>query len=130
MTLGTIEVMALIVVVAAAIKILVILVKPKAWVGIVKKIWVNSALVGIVSLVLAAVVLYYLMQAGITIVQIFAVMLFIALLAAVSAAVYSKEIMGLAQKLLKDKNILKKAWLAILVWIILIIWALKELLVV
>lgn len=122
-----IEIMALIIAVAAAIKILVILVSPKLWVNLVKKVWFSPLLIGILSLVLAIISLYYLIQAGITIVQIFAVMLFISLLAAVGVAVYSKEVVGIAVKLLKDRNILKKAWFYIIIWIVLLIWVLKEL---
>ena len=70
--------------------------------------------------------LYYLLQ-EITIVQIFAVMLFIALMAAMGISAYAREFVPLAKKLLKDRNILRKAWLLIVIWIILLIWAFKEL---
>lgn len=122
-----IEIMALIVVLAAAIKILVILVNPKSWLGIVNKVWSKPVLTGLISLILAGVVLYYLIQ-ELTIVQIFAVILFIALISATSMAVYAKDFIAMAQKFAKDRSFLKKAWLAVLIWIILILWALKELL--
>jgi len=60
----------------------------------------------------------------ITIVQIFAVMLFIALLSAASISTYSKEFLPLIDKLSKDKKLVKKIWPVILIWIILIIWVL------
>jgi len=121
-----IEIMALIVIVVAVIKLIVILVKPKAWIGVVKSVYSNSVLTMVVSLVLAVIVLNYLLT-ELTIVQIFASMLFFALLAALSISVYSKDLISLGNKMLKDRKFLSKAWLAIVVWIILIIWAVKEL---
>lgn len=116
-----IEIIALIILVAAAIKILVILIKPSSWMGMARTVWKQPALTAIVSLILAAIVLYYLLQ-EITIIQIFAVMAFVALLAALSMAAYSAEIIALGQKMLKDKAVVKKAWLSIVVWIVLIAW--------
>ena len=124
----SVEILALIFLVAAAIKILVILISPKSWSDlVVKKVWKNSNLMMIVSLILAAAVLYLLLGAGITITEIFAVMLFLSLLAAVGVAIYAREVVSVAQRLLKDRNIVKKSWLYLLIWIILILWGLKEL---
>ncbi len=123
MELGTIEIFALIAILLAAIKILIILTNPKSWMDIVKTVWTNSTLTGIISLILAVVVLYYLL-AELTIIQIFAVMLFFALLAGVTVSAYSKEVIALGTKMLKDKTILKKAWLSIIIWIALIVWGL------
>lgn len=124
MVLGTIEILALIIAVVAAIKILVILVKPRAWLGVVKAVYKSPMITMIISVILAAVVLYYLNNSGISIVQIFAVMLFIALLGAVGVSAYYKEVSGVISNMLKDRKILKKAWLSILIWILLIIWVL------
>jgi len=125
MVLGTIEIFALIIAVVAAIKILVILIKPSAWMKIVKTVYSVPVLTMVISLILAGVVLYYLVWvSGMTIVDIFAVMLLIALLGAVSMAAYSKDVIAFATKMLKDRTAIKKAWLAILIWIILIIWVL------
>ena len=119
--------MALILIVVSAIKIIVILIKPKAWNdGVVKKIWKNSGFMMIVSLILAAVVLYYLTK-ELTIVQILASMLFFALFAAVGIAIYKKEVLALADKLMKDKTIIKRSWLYILLWVVLLVWGAKEL---
>lgn len=121
-----IEIMALILIIVSVVKILVILAKPSAWTEVIKKVWANPFLTGFISFILAVVVLYYLLQ-ELTIVQIFASMLFLALLAAIGIATYCKEVVGIAQKLLKDKNILKKSWLYLIIWIVLIIWVIKEL---
>lgn len=123
-----IEIFALIVVIAAAIKMIFVLINPKSWLNFAVKVWKSPTLMMWVSLILAVIVLYYLLQA-LTIIQIFAVILFIALLSATTMAVYAKDFITMAQRISKDKKFLKKAWLAILIWIILIIWAAKELLI-
>ncbi len=123
----TITTFALIIAVIALVKILVILVKPKAWYGVVKSVWKAPALMMIVCLILAAIVFYYLIQ-ELSIVQIMATMLFLALLYGMTFAVYSKETIVWAQKMLNDRKFLAKGWLPILIWLALILWALKEIL--
>lgn len=122
-----IEIMALIIVILGAVKIIVILIKPRSWAKVVNLVYEKPAVTMIVALLLAMIVLKYLLT-ELTIVQIFAVMLFLALLMAVGVASYAKETTSLANKLLKDRHVLKKGWLAILIWIILMIWVLYELL--
>jgi len=123
-----IETLAWIFLIVAAVKLIVVLVSPKIWLNsVVRKIWKNSFLAGLVSFVLAVVCLYILLQ-ELTIVQIFAVMLFVSLLAALGIAAYSKEVVGLAEKLMKDKKILKKSWFYLLIWIALVVWGLAALL--
>lgn len=121
-----IGIIALILIIVSAIKIIVILVNPKSWADLVKKIWVNPMVTSIVSLILAAIVLYYLIQSGLTIVQILAVTAFVALLMAVGIGIYANEVISMATKMLK-KGILKRAWLYTLIWIILLIWGAYEL---
>jgi len=121
-----IGIIALILIIISAIKIIVILVNPKSWADIVKKIWANPMVTSIISLILAAIVLYYLIQSGLTIVQILAVTLFVALLMAVGIGMYATEMISMATKMLK-KGVLKKAWFYTLIWIVLLIWGAKEL---
>ncbi|MAH45718.1 hypothetical protein CMI37_07800 [Candidatus Pacearchaeota archaeon] len=129
MVFTAIEWMALILVMFVAIKLIVILVNPNAWnTKVIKKVWAHAHLAMAVSLGLAAVVLYYLLQSGLTIVQILAVTLFVALLMGAGAAAYKNEIIELAENLLKDKSLVKKSWLYIVIWIILIVWGAKILL--
>ncbi len=122
-----IEIIALILIIVSAIKIVVILVNPKSWADIVKKLWANPIITSIISFILAAIVLYYLVWIeGITIVQILAVTAFVALLMAVGIGIYAKEVISMSTKMLK-KGILKKAWLYTIIWILLLIWGAKEL---
>ena len=122
-----IENIALILIVVSLIKIITIIIKPMAWYnGVVKKVYRPSKITPIIFLILALIVLYYLLQ-ELTIVQILAVMLFTALIFAIGSSAYSKELINLADKLYKQKNIVKRSWLSFVIWIILLLWGLKEL---
>ena len=121
-----IQIFALIVLIAIVVKMLVILISPKYWLNFAGKIWKSPILVMVVSLILAGIVFYYIIQ-EISIVQIFAVILFVALISMATMAVYVKEFLAVAQKIVKDRNFLKRAWLPILIWIILAIWVSLEL---
>lgn len=121
MALTAMEIIALVVLLVVAIKLIILLLNPKTWLAIVKVIYGNSVITTIVALVLGAITLKYLLK-SLTIIQIFAVMAFMGLLILIGAVSYSKEIMTLAKKLLKDRNCLKRAWLAVIIWVALIIW--------
>ncbi|MEW6063512.1 MAG: hypothetical protein AB1571_04050 [Nanoarchaeota archaeon] len=125
MALTAIEITALIISLLALIKIIVILIRPRSWLGVVHLIYAKPNVTMISALVLALIVLSYLLQ-ELTIVQVFASMLFLALLTIFSVAIYYTEIKTLADKLYKDKNLLRKSWLPILVWLILIFWTFFE----
>ncbi|MDI6888444.1 MAG: hypothetical protein QMC78_01950 [Methanocellales archaeon] len=119
-----IEIMALIVALFAGIKMLVTLINPKYWKNTVtKRSWANPTLTSLVSLVLTVVTLAFLLR-ELTIVQIFAVMLFAMGLIMLGFAPYSKEMLVLEDKMFKQKE---KGWLAGLVWAVLTIWVLYAL---
>lgn len=121
-----IEIIAFILVLLVLVKLIVILINPKSWQKTTQALIGKPILTIVVSLVLAAVVLYYLL-AELTIVQIFAVMAFLALLMMLSMAAYSKEFLTMAKKILKDRSALKKCWLPIAIWIVLMLWVLYAL---
>ena len=123
MSFTSIEIFALIIAVVIAVKIISILISPRAWMRLGKGIFAIPILTMIISLILAGVVLYYLLQT-LNIVQIFGVMLFVILLAATTLSTYVKEVMPAFEKLLKTKKLLRKAWLSIIIWIALVIWVL------
>ena len=79
------------------------------------------------SLVIAVIALIFLLE-ELTIIQIFAVMLFAMFLIAIGFAPFSKDMLKVVEnKMLKDKNIWKRNWLSIVIWIILIVWVLYAL---
>ena len=122
------ESLALILIIVSFIKLITIAVRPSAWFdNVVKKVYGSgSKTVSWVMLVLALIVLYYLLQDGITIVQILAVTLFVVLIIGMGFVTVSGEFLTLADNLYKDRNILKRFWLSTLVWVILLVWGIKE----
>ena len=118
-----VEIMAFIVAALIGIKLLVIMINTKNWMPVVKAVYGNPAITQLVALVLGGISLWYLLQ-EMTIVQIFAVMFFFMMLMLVGFAAFSKDLMGLANKLLKEPNVLKRSWLATTIWVVLVIWVL------
>lgn len=126
MAFGALETLASIIIILSVIKLIVLFISPKSLYGFARKIYSHPNVMSISAVVLAAIVLYYLINASITIVDIFAVMLFIVLIMVVGIAKYANEMMDWVLK--KDpKNILKEMWLYILIWILLLIWGIVEL---
>jgi len=109
--LDIIQWFALILAAVALIKIIVILIKPISWIKVVDTVYAIPMLTAFISLVLSAVVLFYLIEAGFGIVGV---------------SVYAKEFLPLARKMLKDRTFVKKSWLYIIIWIVLIIWVFYE----
>ena len=120
-----IEIIALIFVVFGLIKLLVIAVNPKAWAKVPQKMAAQPVLLTVVSLVLAGVVLYYL-RAELSIVQIFGSMVFFMLLMLASFAAIAKDFSGMAEKMLKDRMLIKRMLIPILVWLVLMVCVLVE----
>jgi hypothetical protein len=108
------------------VKLLVVSFKPKSWLNIVKPLYKSHIMLFVVELILAAALFYYLLM-ELTIVQIMATIVLGALLTGMTFAVYGKETIDWAKKLLKQKTMVKRAWLPILIWLALVIWALVSL---
>lgn len=123
----SVEIIALIMVLVGLVKMIVLLVKPRNWLEkVVKPVYSNGKITKLVALVIAVVVLNFLRE-ELTIVQIFAVFAFVSPIMAIGFAPYGKELTAMAQKVLQDKNMLKKSWLSIWVWLVLSVWVLREL---
>lgn len=121
-----IEIIALILIIVGIIKIIVMAFNPKSWMNFAKGIW-KTPMLGVIYFILALIVFYFLLQ-ELSIVQILAVTAFVALLMGLQFARYSKETMNFANKLFKTKkDMWAKNWIYIVIWIILLLWGLKEL---
>jgi len=107
------------------IKLFVIMVSRKSWWGLTKGVYGNPGITGFVSLVLAAVVLWFLLQ-ELTIVQIIAAGVFMVLLMGFAFMTHAKELMTLAKKMIYGKKFSGGLWLYILIWVVLLLWALYE----
>jgi len=126
MVLTTIEIIALALAGISVIKILILLVNPKTWLGLIKKIYGQQVLMTVIGLVISGGLLYLLIDNGMNIVQIFAVMAFMAFFMMIGFAIYSKGMIKMAQGMLKGKGFLKNAWFYLLLWIGLIVWVVLE----
>ena len=117
MPFGTLETLAAILIVVSVVKLVVIFISPGSWLNFAKKIYAKPTQISVIFLILAAIVLYYLLNAGVTIVEILAIMLFVALLIGVGMAKYANVML----KNIDSKTVLKEQWLYVLIWIILLI---------
>jgi len=126
MAFNAVEITALVVSLLIIVKLLVVSFSPKSWWGLVKPIYKANVVLFIAELVLALIVFYYLLQ-QITIVQLMAAVALGALLTGMTFAVYGKETIDWAGKLLRGRSVLGRAWLPILIWLGLTIWTLVEL---
>ena len=127
MAFTPVETIALIIILVGAIKIVVLLVNPKAWMNFAKSVYSKPSLTSLVALVLAAVVLWYLIQSGITIVEVLAVSAFVTLLIAVGLAKEVGPLMKKYEAMIKKDKLWKEYWLYALAWILLMAWGVKEL---
>jgi hypothetical protein len=121
-----VEIIALIVIIFAAIKMIILLVSPKSWMNLAKNVLSKSGLAMIVSLILAALVLYYLL-AELTIVQILATVAFFALLVVIGLAPHLGSVIKKYEAQIKRGSLWKENWLYTLLWIILLVWGVIEL---
>lgn len=125
--MNTIEIFALILIGLAAVKILMLLYKPEVWFNLVGKIYIVPQLVTLLALLLSAIVLYFLINAGLTIAEILAVCLFIALLIMVAMASYAEELLVWIKQ--QDISaIIRRTWIYMVAWILLLAWGVKEIL--
>ena len=120
-----VEVIAMALAVLLLVKLFLVFVLPDVRRDAVAKVYAHPMVLSIVSLVLAGIVLSYLFE-ELTIVQIFAVCAFFALLFAVSFAPFGKEMLQIVAKT-RQTQILKRMWLAIVLWVGLAVWVLFEL---
>ena len=113
MEFTAVGIIALVLLVLGVVKMLVLLISPKSWMNLAKKLYNNKLVFQLVCLVLAAVVFYFLLQ-ELTVIQIFAAMAFLALLIGIGLADPIKRILPIYRKQIKEKTLLKSNWLYIM----------------
>jgi hypothetical protein len=122
-----IELIAFILIAISLIKITVIAVDPMIWYrNVVKVIFGNQRVTQVISLILAATVLYYLL-AELTIVQILAAVFFMVLIMVFGLVSFGVKLLSVYEELYQRKNILKRYWFYTVIWLVLLLWGLKEL---
>ena len=127
MTFTPVEIIALVIIIFSVIKMFVLLVNPKSWMNFAKGIYAKPNVTSFGAFVLGAIVLYYLIQSGITIVEILAVTAFVALLVLFGMAKEVGPLMKHFEAMVKKGNLWKEYWFYTLIWVILLAWGVKEL---
>lgn len=121
MNVSAIEILAGLLIVLAAIKLLVIFVDVRLWLRFAKRVYAYPVVTSWVALILAGLVLYLLLQSGLTIVQVLAVTVFVALLLVVGMAPYTVPLFDWLETQ-SLSAMLKQQWLYIAVWVLLLAW--------
>lgn len=127
MSLNMLEILAGLMIILAVIKIIILYTKPEIWIKGVKKMFVAPQISALIALSLAGVVLFFLLNAGIRLVDILVVTLFISLMMMAGLAPFANELFTWVEK--QDlRALLNKMWLYTLVWVVLLIGAVVEIL--
>ena len=126
MSLGIIEILALVLIAIALIKLVIFIIKPEIWFDFIELLYRKPEFTSSIALLLAIVVLFFLLDSGMTIAQILATCLFVALLIMMGFASYSNEILSWARGQ-EPVYLIKKLWIYWLVWILLLGWGIASL---
>lgn len=127
MDFSAIEILAAILIVMAMIKLVMILINPQAWLSFIRKIYTMPVLITGIGFLLSLLVLYFIINSGISIIEVLAVCLFIALLMVVGLASYADQLISWLQKQ-NIIDVLKRLWLYSAIWLFLLIWGAYSLL--
>jgi len=119
--LSVIKVLAGLLIVLAMVKLIIVLVSPKVWVRFMKRVYAVPFLTSMVALILAALVLYLLLQSGLSIVQVLAVTVFVSLLLVAGGAPFSKQLIDWLETQ-SLTTILRAQWVYVVVWVGLLAW--------
>jgi hypothetical protein len=112
MTYTAIEILAILLIVLAAIKLVVILVDARVWLGFAKRVYAKPAVTSSVALLLAGLVLHLLLNS-------------VALLLMVSVAPYAGRLFAWLETQ-SLPAMLRQQWLYIVVWVLLLAWGAIE----
>jgi len=122
-----IEIIALILIIVAVVKMLILLINPMTWMNGVMKVFGNKIFTQLFGLVLAGIVFYYLRQAGISIIEILAVASFAFAMMIIALAGHMDDFVAKYKGLIKRGRLWQEYWLYTLIWLILLGWGIKEL---
>ena len=115
------QVLAAILILLSVVKLGVVLVRPRAWLGFAKRLYTHPQVTSVVALLIAGIILALLIRSGLDIVQILAVCLFVASLVVVGVAPYALHLFDWLEKEDVDQ-LIKRQWLYISVWLALLLW--------
>lgn len=118
---SVIKALAGLLIVLAAIKLVIVLVSPRVWMRLMKRIYAVPVLTSVIALILAALVLYLLLQSGLSIVQVLAVTVFVSLLLVAGGAPFSRQFISWLETQ-SLTSILRAQWAYVVVWVALLAW--------
>src|SRR3989344_3543567 len=117
---------ALIFIIFSLLKIIIIIFNKKFWINnVTKRIIKNAHNFSFICLILSLITLYYLLK-ELSITQIIASMTLAVLLIGFGILTHVKELSISIDKIQKEKNIIKKSLIYIIIWLIILLWGLKE----
>jgi len=103
------------------VKLTMLLVNARAWIGLVRRVYADTRVTSAAALAAAVLVLFLLIRAGLDIVQILAVCLFVFLLILVGVAPYVPRLYAWVET--QDmRQLLKEHWLYVAAWMALLLW--------
>ena len=98
MNFGTLEFLAIILISLASIKLIILLIHPNLWFGLLENIYSKPQVVSSLAFALALLVLFFIIQSGVTVIEILAVCLFVALLIATGIANFADDFIVWAKR--------------------------------
>lgn len=119
--MSSLEILATIFAVIVLVKLIFLSLSPRLWMRTVGAMLNYPVATTLIYLVLAGIVGYYVLS-NIAIIQIAAVMLFTSLLGGIGLAPYSRVMLRLGEEILNEG--VSKAWLSMLIWILVATWVL------
>ena len=122
MAFTPVEIIALVLIIIATIKMLVLIGKPMAWMNFARWIYKKPPVTKFVAAILAGVILYYLINSGMTVIHILAVSLFMAMLFVVGLAEDVAPFIKKYEAQIKAGKMWQKHWFYTLLWIALLVW--------
>lgn len=126
MTRSTIDILAGILIALSVVKLVFVLSDVRAWLAFVRRLYANPRVISLIALALAGLVLYVLLQTGLTILHVLAVCACVSLLFIVGLTPYSAHILTWFEG--KDaRQILMEQWLYTAVWLLLLGWGAYDL---
>jgi O-antigen ligase len=112
----------------SVIKLIVVLVKPQAWIrGVGRRIYAVPAVSLPILVILTVISFYYLLQ-ELSMVQVFAAFLVFWLVMLIALLPFGRAFLpAIESAYSNNRAVWKKSWLTMVIWVILLVWALKEL---
>ena len=125
MQIGLLEAVALLIILFALVKLITVSISMKIWLKFSRKIYVNPKLTSVIAWIVALFLLFVLIRSGMTATQLVVVWALFGAMMAAGFAQYGNQILDWAeQRTLLDW--LREQWAITLLWLVLIIWALVE----